>query len=103
LRDICHVLRALTALSLMALLIILAALLNDRLISLEMSLKSVISTSAAVIAMVMMAVLLLRVIILLPAVAVNAPGATCGRVMADTKGNARRVLIISCSRLWHWG
>src|ERR1700730_3337977 len=71
-----------------------AGLLNNRVISLEMSPPIIILTIAAVVAIVALAVVALRVIILLPAVAVDAPGAIWGRAMADSKGNAWRVFVI---------
>ena len=64
------------------------------LISLDMSLPSVISTIAAVVALAVMAVVAARIITLFPAVAVDAPDASWGRAIADTKGNTWRVFSI---------
>ena len=61
------------------------------LISLDMSLASIISTIAAVVALAVMAVVAARIITLFPAVAVDAPGASWRRAIADTKGNTWRV------------
>jgi hypothetical protein len=61
------------------------------LISLNMFLPSVISTIAAVVALAVMAVVAARIITLFPAVAVDAPGASWSRAIADTKGNTWRV------------
>ncbi len=61
------------------------------LISLDMSLPSVISTVAAVVALAAMTVVAARIITLFPAVAVDAPGASWSRAIADTKGNTWRV------------
>jgi hypothetical protein len=64
------------------------------LISLDMSQQSVILTIAAVVALAVMAVVAARIVTLFPAVAVDAPDASWGRAIADTKGSTWRVLSI---------
>jgi len=64
------------------------------LISLDMSLSSIISTIAAVVALAVMVVVAARIITLFPAVAVDAPDASWGRAIGDTKGNTWRVFSI---------
>jgi hypothetical protein len=64
------------------------------LISLDPALPSVISTIAAVVALAVMAVVAARIITLFPAIAVDAPGASWDRAIADTKGNTWRVFSI---------
>jgi hypothetical protein len=71
-----------------------AASLLIHLISLDMSPSGVISTVAAVAALAVMAVVAARIITLFPAVAVDAPDASWGRAIADTKGNTWRVFSI---------
>ncbi len=64
------------------------------LISLDMSLPSVISTIAAVVALAVMAMVAARIVTLFPAIAVDAPDASWGRAIADTKGNTWRVFSV---------
>jgi hypothetical protein len=71
-----------------------AASVLIHLISFDMSLPSVISTIAAVVALAVMAVVAARIITLFPAVAADAPDASLGRAIADTKGNTWRVFSI---------
>jgi hypothetical protein len=71
-----------------------AALRLIHLISRDVSLRGVISTIAAVVALAVMAIVAARIITLFPAIAVDAPDASWGRAIADTKGNTRRILSI---------
>jgi hypothetical protein len=64
------------------------------LISLDMSLPRVISTIAAVVALAVMVVVAARIVTLFPAIAVDAPDASWGRAITDTKGNTWRVFSI---------
>jgi hypothetical protein len=64
------------------------------LISFDMSLPGVISTVAAVVALAVMAVVAARIVTLFPAIAVDAPDASWGHAIAETKGKTRRIFSI---------
>jgi hypothetical protein len=62
-------------------------------------LASMIAFLAAIVAVI---ALWLRLAILLPALAVDAPGATPSHALADSKGQALRILTLFCAALLPW-
>jgi hypothetical protein len=72
----------------------MAGFLYNRLISLETSVSSVLLTITGLAAIAVLVAIALHVAILFPAIAVDAPGATLNRAIADTKGYAVRAFFI---------
>jgi hypothetical protein len=65
-----------------------------RVAKIQPSLPLAVLTVALIVALFVSVIISLRLIILFPAIAVDAPGATWANTMADTRGNAWRIFFI---------
>ena len=68
--------------------------------ALDLSLQA--TTLGLIVALIVAAAIVLRLIVLLPAIAVGAPGASPAQAIADTKGQALRILAIVLLAVLPW-